>query len=96
MLRLKQIWVDCLGVVLGVLDGTLDSADFGVEDTAGGDEEGEVGAERVGAEGVGATTGGEVDWCRLPFCWDSGSGADRIALDFCKGVGMRKSDSQMG
>ena len=62
MLRLKRTWVDHLGGVLGVLDGDLDSSDFGVEDTTGVDGEG------VGAEGVGATTVGKVDWCRLPFC----------------------------
>ena len=56
MLHLKQIRVDCLGGVLGVLDGALDDSDFGVEDTAG-----------VDGEGVGAATVGEVDWCRLPF-----------------------------
>ena len=54
---MKRTRVDCLGGVLGVLNGALDCADFGVKDTAGRDEEG----------GVEATTGGEVDWCRLPL-----------------------------
>ena len=83
MSRLKRTRVDRLGGVLGVLDGTLVGTGFG----AGFGAKGTAG---VDGDGVGGATVGEVGWCRLPFDWGSGSEG------FCKGVGVRKSDSRMG